>query len=96
MSDTTSRFASLLPDHSANPIIVGLIGLLIGDAIGVPYEFHSPEDLPDQHQIDMVPPTGFRRAHAGVPPGTWSDAGVVPARACHHVFGWALDVPVQH
>lgn len=75
MSDTTSRFASLLPDHSANPIIVGLIGLLIGDAIGVPYEFHSPEDLPDQHQIDMVPPTGFRRAHAGVPPGTWSDDG---------------------
>jgi ADP-ribosylglycohydrolase len=23
----------------------------------------------------MVPPDGFRRAHAGVPPGTWSDDG---------------------
>ncbi|MGN6141763.1 MAG: ADP-ribosylglycohydrolase family protein [Ralstonia sp.] len=75
MTDTTTGFASLLPDHSANPIIGGLIGLLIGDAIGVPYEFHSPEDLPDQHQIDMVPPVGFRRAHLGVPPGTWSDDG---------------------
>ena len=75
MSDSTSGFASLLPDRSTNPIIGGLIGLLVGDAVGVPYEFHSPEDLPDHNQIDMVPPTGFRRAHAGVPPGTWSDDG---------------------
>lgn len=53
----------------------GLVGLLVGDAIGVPYEFHPPANLPAQADIDMVPPVGFRRAHFGVPPGTWSDDG---------------------
>lgn len=53
----------------------GLIGLLVGDALGVPYEFHPPEDLPPTHQIDYAPPQGFQRAHKGVRPGTWSDDG---------------------
>ena len=53
----------------------GLLGLLVGDALGVPYEFHAPEDLPPASQIEMTPPVGFRRAHVGVPPGTWSDDG---------------------
>lgn len=53
----------------------GLLGLLVGDALGVPYEFHAPEDLPPASQIEMTPPAGFRRAHVGVPPGTWSDDG---------------------
>jgi ADP-ribosyl-[dinitrogen reductase] hydrolase len=53
----------------------GLIGLLIGDALGVPYEFHPPEAIPRALQIEFVPPAGFRRAHAGTPPGTWSDDG---------------------
>ncbi|MCB9101468.1 MAG: ADP-ribosylglycohydrolase family protein [Anaerolineales bacterium] len=53
----------------------GLLGLLIGDALGVPYEFHEPQDLPPLDKIEFTPPPGFRRAHAGVPPGTWSDDG---------------------
>ncbi|MGC4119649.1 MAG: ADP-ribosylglycohydrolase family protein [Myxococcales bacterium] len=53
----------------------GLVGLLVGDALGVPYEFHAPAHLPPVEQIEMHPPTGFRRAHGGVPPGTWSDDG---------------------
>ena len=53
----------------------GLLGLLVGDALGVPYEFHPPEALPPANQIEMQPPPGFRRAHFGVPPGTWSDDG---------------------
>jgi ADP-ribosylglycohydrolase len=53
----------------------GLYGLLIGDAVGVPYEFHDMDRLPPFEQIDMTPPPGFRRSHAGVPPGTWSDDG---------------------
>jgi ADP-ribosyl-[dinitrogen reductase] hydrolase len=53
----------------------GLYGLLIGDALGVPCEFHSPGDLPSLKEIEFAPPAGFRRAHAGVPPGTWSDDG---------------------
>jgi ADP-ribosylglycohydrolase len=53
----------------------GLLGLLIGDALGVPYEFHAPEALPPLVDIEMTPPPGFPRAHARVPPGTWSDDG---------------------
>lgn len=52
-----------------------MVGLLVGDALGVPYEFHGPEEIPPREQIEMQPPAGFRRAHAGVPPGTWSDDG---------------------
>ena len=53
----------------------GLLGLLMGDALGVPYEFHMPLDLPSWDDIEFTPPSGFRRSHAQVPPGTWSDDG---------------------
>lgn len=53
----------------------GLWGLLIGDALGVPYEFNHPEDLPGIDEIEYSPPPGFMRSHPGVPPGTWSDDG---------------------
>ncbi|MCI1711440.1 MAG: ADP-ribosylglycohydrolase family protein [Chiayiivirga sp.] len=53
----------------------GLVGLLLGDAIGVPYEFRQRGDLPPKARIDLIPPTDFQRAHAGTPPGTWSDDG---------------------
>lgn len=53
----------------------GLYGLLVGDALGVPYEFHDASEIPDEHEIEMAPPRGFRRAHSGVPIGTWSDDG---------------------
>lgn len=53
----------------------GLYGLLIGDALGVPYEFHSAEQIPAFDKIDMEPPVGFSRAHVGGLPGTWSDDG---------------------
>ena len=53
----------------------GLLGLLVGDALGVPYEFHEPRDLPPCEEIQMVPPPGFSRSYSHVPPGTWSDDG---------------------
>lgn len=53
----------------------GLYGLLIGDALGVPYEFSAPANIPERHLIDMSPPSGFARAHSGIPVGTWSDDG---------------------
>jgi len=52
----------------------GLYGLLVGDALGVPYEFRPPDALPTLPEIEMEPPGGFRAAHP-VPPGTWSDDG---------------------
>lgn len=53
----------------------GLYGLLIGDALGVPYEFHPPQAIPEPHEIEFMPPPDFDRAHIGTPPGTWSDDG---------------------
>ncbi len=62
---------SLMEDRLAG----GLLGLLIGDALGVPYEFHGPREIPPPKLIEMDPPPGFSRAHPSVPPGTWSDDG---------------------
>jgi ADP-ribosylglycohydrolase/protein-tyrosine phosphatase len=67
----TSSSQWVLQDRIAG----GLVGLLVGDAVGVPYEFHAPGDIPPPDQIDLVPPKGFRRAHSSVRPGTWSDDG---------------------
>ncbi|MEB3358617.1 MAG: ADP-ribosylglycohydrolase family protein [Synechococcales bacterium] len=53
----------------------GLLGLLIGDAVGVPYEFTSPDSIPPLDQIEMTPPADFRRTYPGIAPGTWSDDG---------------------
>lgn len=53
----------------------GLVGLLVGDALGVPYEFHPPGEIPPLPQIEFEPPYGYARAHRGVMPGTWSDDG---------------------
>lgn len=53
----------------------GIYGLLIGDALGVPYEFKPPQEIPPEDLIEMQPPTGYRRSHGLVPPGTYSDDG---------------------
>ena len=53
----------------------GLLGLLVGDALGVPYEFHEPGNIPPRGQIQMTPPPGFPRSYCHVLPGTWSDDG---------------------
>ncbi len=55
----------------------GIIGLLVGDALGVPYEFQPPKALPPPEQIEMQPPPKFRRSHPSVPAGTWSDDGAL-------------------
>lgn len=53
----------------------GIYGLLIGDAVGVPYEFNTPSQLPSYHLIDMQPPSDFARTYPDVEVGTWSDDG---------------------
>lgn len=53
----------------------GMYGLLIGDALGVPYEFNPPARIPPRERIEFEPPAGFHRSHERVPPGTWSDDG---------------------
>ncbi len=51
-----------------------MLGLLVGDALGVPYEFSPPAKLPSLAQLEMTPPDTWLRAHA-VEDGTWSDDG---------------------
>lgn len=53
----------------------GIWGLLVGDAMGVPYEFAPPQRIPVLAKIEMEPPVDFLRAHDGIKPGTWSDDG---------------------
>ena len=53
----------------------GFYGLLIGDALGVPYEFYEAEKLPPYEEIEMLPPAGFRKTYPKVDAGTWSDDG---------------------
>ena len=59
-----------------------LYGALLGDAVGVPYEFKDPMSLPERKFIDISPPAldmmgrKFHRTY-GLPDGTWSDDGAL-------------------
>ncbi len=53
----------------------GFWGLLVGDALGVPYEFNDPAKIPARGKIDMTPPEDFRISGDCPPHGTWSDDG---------------------
>jgi ADP-ribosyl-[dinitrogen reductase] hydrolase len=61
--------------NRSKQITGGILGLLVGDAVGVPYEFHEPKFLPSIELLEMNPPTGFLRSHHNTPVGTWSDDG---------------------
>lgn len=61
--------------NDSEKISGAIVGLLVGDALGVPYEFHSAQEIPPLEEIEFEPPANFRRAHQGVPVGTWSDDG---------------------
>lgn len=52
-----------------------IYGLLVGDAVGVSYEFLLAEQLPAYDQIEMLPPNNFVKTYPHIPVGTWSDDG---------------------
>ena len=52
-----------------------IYGLLIGDAVGVPYEFQSADQIPSFELINMTPPPHFDRTYPDIEIGTWSDDG---------------------
>lgn len=61
-----------MPLSSRDRIIGGLIGLVVGDALGVPVEFTG------RHSRDLDPVTGMRGFGThNQPPGTWSDDGAM-------------------
>ncbi|RAP50783.1 MAG: hypothetical protein BZ138_06345, partial [Methanosphaera sp. rholeuAM270] len=49
-------------------IYSGIIGAVVADALGVPYEFHSRTDMQEKPATSM---TGYGTYNQ--PPGTWSD-----------------------
>lgn len=60
-----------------NTILGGLYGALVGDALGVPYEFQPAVQIPCESNIEMDPSNiaGFKRTYPSIKPGTWSDDG---------------------
>lgn len=66
---------TLRPPAWPERIAGGFWGLLVGDAVGVPYEFAPRQRIPALPKIDMDPPVEFLRSHMGIKPGTWSDDG---------------------
>ncbi len=54
----------------------GIVGLLVGDALGVPYETTPPTEMPDLAGRDLLDlPPGFVRRHPSAPTGAHSDDG---------------------
>ncbi len=52
-----------------------LYGLLVGDAMGHPYEFLPIHAIPPKEQINMLPTKGYDNAFDNLLPGTWSSDG---------------------
>jgi ADP-ribosylglycohydrolase len=55
--------------------LAGLLGALIGDAVGVPFEFKSPAFIPLAAQIEMIMPASFQKTYGHIPYGCCSDDG---------------------
>lgn len=53
----------------------GIWGMLIGDALGVPFEFCHHASLPEISRLNYDLPKHYAKSHANVPVGTWSDDG---------------------
>ena len=72
----------------ADRIIGGLLGTLVGDALGVPVEFTG------RSMRDQDPVTGMRGYGTwNQPPGTWSDDGAMTLASADNLtaYGWDLD-----
>lgn len=72
LTNTTSLSKTPKGDGRA---IAGLLGALVGDALGVPFEFKSPTVIPVTAQIEMLMPATFQKTYRHVPYGCCSDDG---------------------
>lgn len=59
--------------YPRNKVLGGIWGLIVGDAVGVPYEFTPQEDIPKMEDIDIISPSYFRKSYTEIPFGTYSD-----------------------
>lgn len=69
------RFLFLADLEMTGRYLAGILGALVGDALGVPFEFKAPEYLPAARDITMVMPPPFMKTYPSIPYGTWSDDG---------------------
>ena len=67
-------------------LIGGLLGVIVGDAIGVPWEFQPANTAPRP-----TPAVGFQSFDQ--PPGTWSDDGSMTLALLESLLeaGWDLE-----
>ena len=56
--------------HEENKWLDGIMGVVVGDALGVPYEFRLRDEMKQDPAADM---RGYGTYN--LPPGTWSDDG---------------------
>lgn len=63
------------PVNTASQIRDAIMGHLVADAAGTPYEFKEAYEIPEFDKIDMIPPEGFKKSWSSHPIGIWSDDG---------------------
>src|SRR2546430_4462104 len=70
MNLCSDRRMSGAMQHRRDRIEGGILGLLVGDALGVPYEFHVPGEIPGSDEIEMCGrdnrPPRRRQRHSGL------------------------------
>jgi len=52
-----------------------LLGFLVGETIGVPFDSVPRQDLPPAEHIGPLPPSGMLRRYPHAPAGAWADGG---------------------
>lgn len=66
------------PDHSkplASRALAGILGALLGDALGCPHEFKPGHSIPAAADINMAMLKDYSKTYPAIPYGTWSDDG---------------------
>ncbi len=52
-----------------------ILGAILGDSLGVPFEFKAATHIPAAPSIEMVMPPSYPKTYPHIPYGTWSDDG---------------------
>lgn len=62
-------------DQPIGRLRAGILGALMGNALGVPHEFKPPDALPSSECLNLVMPQGYLKTYMDIPYGTWSEDG---------------------
>jgi ADP-ribosyl-[dinitrogen reductase] hydrolase len=67
--------SSPAPSPLLSRAYAGVLGALVGNALGVPHEYKSAQEIPPESQLNLVLPAAYPQTHPGVPCGCWSGDG---------------------